>query len=268
MKKLGIYCKSAILQKSSLSRLLICTFAVLLCACFPTTTQTPFPSTTPTATVTHTPTVVWFPPTNTPTAAPTIIPSATPELRPNVGGILYSDDFSLPTDWTQLETASDNIQVGGNEITLALGRAEGYIFSVLEGALFTNFYTEITASPNLCNGLDEYGLILRFQDPGNFYRFSLSCNGQARLDRVYGGIGSSPQPWIVTASVPRGAPSTSRLGVWAVGREMRFFINDQYQFTISDKAIPSGAMGVFVRANGETAVTVSFSDLEVYRIEQ
>lgn len=239
-----------------------------LSACLPTATLTPFPTATSTSTVVPTSTTVWFPPTETPTPAPTIIPSPTEELRPGVGPIFFQDDFSLPTNWTLLETASDSIMVGGNEITLALGRPEGYIYSVQEGALFSNFYAEITASTNLCSQLDEFGMLVRFQSPTNFYRYSLSCNGQVRLDRVYGGIASSPQDWMVSAMVPSAAPSTSRLGVWAVGKELRFFINDQYQFTIRDSAIPSGAMGVFVRSGGETAVTVSFSDLEVRSIEQ
>jgi hypothetical protein len=71
-----------------------------------------------------------------------------------------------------------------------------------------------------------------------------------------------------SASVPSAAPSSSRLGVWAVGKEMRFFVNDQHQFTITDKTLPSGAMGVFIRSRGENAVTVSFSDLIVYKIEE
>lgn len=182
--------------------------------------------------------------------------------------MFFSDTFELPTKWTLLETASDSILVGGNEITLALGRPEGYIFSIHEGALFSNFYAEITASPNLCSGPDEYGMLIRYQSPGNFYRYSLSCDGQVRLDRVYGGIASSPQDKLMSASVPSAAPSSSRLGVWAVGKELRFFINDQFQFTIRDTALPSGAIGIFVRSGGETAVTVSFSDLEVYQIEQ
>lgn len=237
-------------------------------ACLPITPPPPLPTATSTPTDTPTPTVVWFPPTETPTAFPTMIPSPTEELRPGVGPVFFQDDFQLPTNWTLLETASDSILVGGNEITLALGRPNGYIYSVLEGALFSNFYAEITASTNLCSNLDEYGLLVRFQSPTNFYRYSLSCNGQVRLNRVYGGIASSPQDWMVSATVPSAAPSTIRLGVWAVGKELRFFINDQYQFTIQDTAIPSGAMGVFVRAGGDTAVTVSFSNLEVYSVEQ
>ncbi len=243
-------------------------FLAFISACFPTEALTPFASPTPTATNTLTPTTVWFPPTETPTVHPTVIPSPTPELRPDVGDVLFSDDFDLPTNWTLTETASSNISVVNNELTAVLSREKGYLYSVREGALFTNFYAEITASPNLCSGLDEYGMLIRYQSPGNFYRFSLSCNGQVRLDRVVGGTASSPQPWMVTTSVPSAAPSTSRLGVWVVGKEMRFFVNDQHQFTITDRALPSGAMGVFVRSGGENAVTVNFSDLVVYNIEQ
>ncbi len=251
-----------------MKKLLLLLSVVLLPACLPSSTLTPFPSATPTVTHTLTPTIVWFPPTETPTVLPTVVPSPTPELRPGVGGVLFSDDFDLPTDWTLTETASSSISVANNELTAVLSREKGYLYSVREGALFSNFYAEITASPNLCSGLDEYGMLIRYQSPGNFYRYSLSCNGQVRLDRLVGGTASSPQPWMVTTSVPSAAPSTSRLGVWAVGREMRFFVNDQHQFTITDRALPSGAMGVFVRSGGENAVTISFSDLIVYRIEQ
>lgn len=241
--------------------------APLLAACLPGTTATPFPTETPLPTETATPTVIWFPPTETPAEVATIIPSPTPELRPGVGSILYEDDFTASSSWTLQDNATTTVSLGGGELTLALSQPEGYLYSILEGALFSDFYAEMAVSTNLCTGLDEYGMLIRYNSPSNFYRYSLSCNGQVRLDRVYSGAPSSPQPWLPSTSVPSAAPSTSRLGVWAVGREMRFFINDQYQFTVSDPLFPSGALGVFVRSAGETAVTVSFSDLDVYRIE-
>jgi hypothetical protein len=247
---------------------LLCLLTILLSGCFPTTTLTPFPTATRTSTQVPTATVVWFPATETPTPMPTQFPSPTVELRPGVGGVLFSEDFDSSANWTLLETASDRVIVGGNEITLALGRPEGYINSILEGALFSNFYTEITVHTNLCSRVDEYGMLIRYQSPVNHYRYSLSCDGRVRLDRIYSGIASSPQDWMISAAVPSAAPSTSRLGVWAVGQELRFFINDQYQFAINDSAIPSGTMGVFVRSGGDTAVTVSFSDLQIYKIEQ
>jgi hypothetical protein len=47
---------------------------------------------------------------------------------------------------------------------------------------------------------------------------------------------------------------------------MRFFINDEFQFSINDRILATGLIGVFARSGGETAVTVSFSDLVVYQI--
>jgi hypothetical protein len=52
-----------------------------------------------------------------------------------------------------------------------------------------------------------------------------------------------------------------------VGGDIRLFLNGRYQFGINDRSFPNGAFGVFVRSEGETPVSVIFSDLEVYEVE-
>ena len=47
---------------------------------------------------------------------------------------------------------------------------------------------------------------------------------------------------------------------------MRFFINDEYQFSVRDPLLASGRLGVFARSAGDTAVTVNFSNLVVREI--
>jgi hypothetical protein len=84
---------------------------------------------------------------------------------------------------------------------------------------------------------------------------------------VYHGQASSPQPWMTGVGALVGSPSSSRLAVWAVGNEMRFFINEQYQFTVRDPLLTSGALGVFARSAGDTALTVNFSDLVVRNVQ-
>jgi hypothetical protein len=71
---------------------------------------------------------------------------------------------------------------------------------------------------------------------------------------------------LVSYAVPPGAPSSSRLGVWAVGNEMRFFVNNHYQFTISDPLLLSGSVGVFARSTIDWPLTVNFSDLVIYSV--
>lgn len=179
-----------------------------------------------------------------------------------------SDDFSSGEAWTLGRTSAGGAALGKNELTIALSEPGAYVASLRDGPVLSDFYLEITASPTLCKGLDEYGVLLRASSLVDFYRFSLSCNGQTRLDRLVAGKASSPQPWTLSGAVPPGAPSTSRLAIWAKGREMRFFVNDEYQFTVSDPMLPSGSIGVFARSAGDNAVTINFSDLIIRKIDE
>ncbi len=228
----------------------------------PTDTQHPLP------TVTVAPTIIWFPPTATPTAFPTPIITPTEDMRPKIGRILFEDDFTEPKAWTSSLSESGSVALGKNELTIAIGETNAYMFSVREEPIFTDFYLEITADTSLCRNLDEYGVLFRVSPTIDYYRFSLSCNGQVRLDRISGGQASSPQPWLLSGSVPPGAPGSSRIGISAIGHELSFFVNGQYQFSIQDPLLTSGGVGVFARSTEKMAVTVNFSNLVVYEVVQ
>jgi hypothetical protein len=247
-----------------------------LTACLPVGASAPpaappatdIPTPAHTATPTPTATTVWFPPSATPTLFPTAAVTPTPDLRPGLGETLLADDFSDGASWSLGRTSAGGAALGKNELTIALSEPGAYAYSVRGQPVLSDFYLEITASPTLCRGTDEYGLLLRLNSDVDFYRFSLSCDGQVRLDKLAGGAASSPQPWTLSGSVPPGAPSISRLAVWAKGREMRFFVNEEYQFTVSDPTLAEGSLGVFARSDGDNAVTVSFSDLVVREINE
>lgn len=249
---------------------LLFSLCLLLESCStPTPINTPSsipPTDIPLPLISNTPTIVWFPPTATPTAFPTPAITPTEDMRPDIGQILLEDDFSSQNAWTLNRTVMGSVAYGKNELTIAIGEANAYLFSVREEPIFTDFYLELTAEPNLCRGLDEYGVLFRVTPTIDYYRFSLSCDGQVRLDRISGGQASSPQPWMLSGAVPPGAPSSSRLGVAAVGTEMRFFVNGRYQFSINDPLLASGGVGVFARSTENKAVTVNFSDLIIYEV--
>lgn len=259
--------KRLALPHNALPRLLgmLLSFALATSACM--TLQTPFaPEATATpipATSTPTPTIVWFPPTSTPTPFSTLPVTPTQDMRPPLGEILFEDKFNDESNWTLTKTSLSSIALGVNELTLALHQAGGYLYSLRKDTLLDDFYLEITANPNLCRGPDEYGLLLRVSPSIEFYRFSLTCDGQARLDKFFNGVASSPQPLMLSGAIPPGAPSISRLAVWAKGKEMRFYANGEFLFSINDPSLRSGGLGVFVRSNGENDITVNFSELVV-----
>mgnify|MGYP002386173410 FL=1 len=158
--------------------------------------------------------------------------------------------------------------MSNDELTIAIAELNErtFLYSLRAQPVFSNFYVELTASPSLCRGKDEYGLLLRVSPSFDYYRFSLSCDGSLRLDRVVNGEASSPQPWMVSGAVPPGAPSQARLGVWAYGPELRFFVNDEYQFSVRDPLLNTGGFGVFARSASDMAVTINFLKLEVREV--
>lgn len=214
---------------------------------------------------TVTPTIVWFPPSETPTAQPLSTTGPTPERKPGVGFQLLSDDFSVPNPWNPGASEEASLTIGSNRLTIAAQPGVN-AFRVRQGPTLTNFYAEITARPSLCRGADEYGLLFRAPSNSTYYAFSVTCQGTAIAERVRLGKEYPLHEPVPSADVPFGPPGEVRLGVWASGADMRFFLNDRYQFSVNDPTLKAGAIGAFARSNSTTPITVIFSDLSVYDV--
>ncbi len=218
-------------------------------------TQTPLPS----------PTIIWFPPTATPTPQTLSTQVPTPEQKPGIGGVIFTDDFSSPLLWNTAISDQATVDVSRNRLTIAVQPGQSTL-SLRQGVILRNFYAEITAKPSLCKGKDDYGMLVRAPNNVAYYRFALTCDGTARVERISIGTRAVLQTPMPSGDVPSGAPGEVRIGVWAVGSELRFFLNGRYQFSVNDRNYLSGAIGVFAHAAGDTPVTVTFSDLAVYDV--
>lgn len=250
------------------SRSLLLTLIALLASfCVPLNTD--LPANAPAATATETPpqtaTVVWFPPSATPTllAFPTY--TATPEMSPGIGSLTLEDDFSDDSLWDTAVSSQGSAAISHERLTLAV-QPGVYLETFRHEATLGNFYAEITARPSLCRRDDTYGLLVRGIGT-SYYRFILSCSGTVRAERVNAGVKLALTEPIPSGDAPPGAPGEVRIGVWAVGGDIRLFLNGRYQFSISDKSFPSGALGVFVRSGGDMPMSVTFSDLKVYEVD-
>jgi hypothetical protein len=244
---------------------LVLVMVLALAACAPLEPSVQSFQETPTATPMPSPTetIVWFPPTPTRTPAPTQTVMPTPDLRPVRGPELLVDDFSDAGQWQVGQSGSGSVAYGRSELTLAVRQPKGSLTSFRDGPQFGDFYLEITTKANLCRGADMYGLLLRAASQDDYYRFLINCNGELRLERIMDGRSLPVQDWVQSGIVPVGSPVVLRVAVLASGRELSFFIDDLHQFDISDPVLTSGAVGVYARSTGDTALTVSFSDLVV-----
>jgi hypothetical protein len=227
---------------------------------------TPLPTLTPSPIPTATATIDWFPVTDTPRPIPTQTRTPTPNFRPGIGDIIVEDNFTSEEEWVLATAEGYNIAIENGHLTMVLSRPEWFIFTTRLEPTLDDFYAEITASPNLCNGEDEYGLIVRTTPALVHYRFALSCDGRAKVTRVSHNSARVIVPWTRSPAIPSTVPSNSRMAVWAKGEEIRFFVNGEYLFSIVDTVLLEGALGTFVRTAGDTPMSVNFSDLVIQRV--
>jgi hypothetical protein len=209
---------------------------------------------------------IWFPPTDTLAPLPTRVNTPTPVLHPGVGSLILGDDFSDPSVWQTAQSDQASAIVTGNRLSLAVKQPHIGVVSLRSGLIARDFYAEVIARPSLCLGRDDYGLIYRANSPNDYYRIALTCDGTVRADRVRGGTATSMSPPAPSGDVPPGPPGEVRISIWTSGPEMRVFLNGHYQFTVIDPLFASGVFGLFARSEGENAVTVTFSDLQVSEV--
>ncbi len=182
-----------------------------------------------------------------------------------LGSIIASDDFSRSSTWDTASSDQGSASISRDRLTLAV-QPGVYMTSLQRNIIAGDFYAEITARPSLCRGEDEYGFLVR-ANAVTYYRFSLTCNGQAHAERISLKERHDLHEPVLSGDVPPGAPGEVRIGVWAAGPELRLFLNGRFQFSISDLNLSSGTVGVFARAAGDTPVTVTFSDLVVRSVD-
>jgi hypothetical protein len=256
--------------RSSASHLIFFLLTFILASCSPLDnlliTSTPVMLTeTPLPTATR----IWFPASATPTLQPFSATEnakvPTPEMRPDIGDIILEDNFSDETLWDIASSNQASASINNNRLILS-AQSEVYMMSLRRNLILTDFYAELTAQPSLCKGEDNYGMLIRASS-ATYYRFVLACDGTTRIERITNGARLILQNPEKSGDVPPGAPGNVRMGVWAVGKEMRFFLNGRFQFSIIDPSFPNGTIGVFARSVGSTPVIVTFSDLVIREIK-
>jgi hypothetical protein len=166
--------------------------------------------------------------------------------------------------WDTSVSSSTSAVVKLNQLVLSItGKGPLSVLSLRNQPVLRDFYAETTATISLCAGKDQFGMVFRANPGLNYYRYVISCDGEVRLERATSGSIVPLREWVPTGDAPIGAPFVVKLSVWAVGGEMRFFLNNQFQFSQRDPVFKSGTLGFYAYAVGTDPITVSFSDLSV-----
>ncbi|MEJ2563755.1 MAG: hypothetical protein P8Z42_13865 [Anaerolineales bacterium] len=245
---------------------MMCSSSLMLWGCVSLQTTA---ASIPTSTQQTTPSPTFYFPTLIPTATSTSAPtsSPTPSTSLGIGNLLFFANFESSQSWDLRETDRGGSSIYDGQLNLAVRQPNSFFFTRTPAPEQDDFYFEVDIRSDVCEDGDEYGIMFRLGPLYNHYRFSLTCDGFARVSRILDDQEVVLIPPTETYAVFPGQRIGNHLAVWASGIQFRFFINDIEVFSIQDRELEAGGFGLFVRSRRSQQTTVSFDDVALYAIQ-
>lgn len=173
----------------------------------------------------------------------------------------WADDFSDPASGWQAESDA-SAEVGYHEgMMRILIRSPNRLAWASAGRDFSDFRLAVEATQVAGPDDNEYGVLVRMQDPDHFYRFSISGDGYYLVNRYDGeewvALGGD---WTPSDAIYRGA-ATNRLEVVCQGARMAFLVNGVQLVEVEDSRYAQGDIGLYAGSFFEPDVEVYFDNL-------
>lgn len=194
------------------------------------------------------------------------VATAAAEVGLAKGELLYSDDFSDPSsgwDIRQADDASTVYQNGAYHITV------NNIDWVAWGNPydeFTDFIVEVDATQVAGTDDNDFGVLVRYVDVDNFYRFEISSDGYYSFDMMQDNEWITLIEWTPSDAIRLGK-RTNTITVRCEGDLFTFYVNGQYLDEYRDSTFASGDIGLLAGTIQEAPVHIAFDNVKVWALD-
>lgn len=245
----------------------------ILSACLPQNAiVAEFPTATSQAQKLGTPTapIQWFPATSTPTLFPMASITPAPEARSDVGALISDSELTSTANWSNVSGSNNDpnrLIWQGDALHFAVNEPPSALITLNKNIYTSNFYLEADLTINRCSQNDTYGVSFlaateKFND-----RFVIRCDGNIRVIQVRDSLTLPLLGWEFTGAAPPSAPGVVKVAVWVNNGELRFFLDDQIQFSITDRYYTTGGIGFFVESQDPAGMNIKIENLKVYELD-
>ncbi len=179
------------------------------------------------------------------------------------------DDFEEEEEhWTdEFPATLDSAYEQGALVLSVDGPFGGWCLRQDEAAQVDDFLLEVDARHD---GGSEYSfatfVLFRYQDPDNYYLYTVDFGGTYMLERRYEGDWRSLIDFTESTAIHTGEGASNRLGVLAKGETIVLLVNDTILATVADKAIPQGFIGLGIGTRQDYGLSVAFDQLDLWRL--
>jgi hypothetical protein len=202
--------------------------------------------------ITQQPTLTSQPEGTTPQAGPGFDSQAAP----------FVDDFSNPgSGWDRVQGDDAITDYKNGSYRIWVNKASLLVWATPHKNFDGDVYIEVDATKVGGPDKNEFGLICRYQDANNYYRFVISSDGYAVIAKVKDGdpSGLSSEKMIPIDGINPGA-ATNHLRVECVGESLRLFVNGRKVASATDSAFTSGDVGLITGSYDIPGVDILFDN--------
>ena len=202
-------------------------------------------------------------------SAPTIsVPEAAePDLQtgptPIVLSLAYQDDFmDQASGWDDAFDAHTSKQYGAHRYHITVD-APNLFARGLANRDASDFVLEVTTKEWEGPNNNSYGVIFRYQDKDNFYRFDITGDGFFLLSKFVNGQWLTLVDWTASPAINQGQ-AENQLRVSSVGPHVAVYANGELLAEVEDSSFRHGDIGFFAGTFDQPGVHVSFDNLKVW----
>jgi len=113
----------------------------------------------------------------------------------------------------------------------------------------------------------SYGVLFRYIDEGNFYRFDVTGDGYYAVFKLEHGEWVTLADWRASEHVkPQG--EVNRIRVVCRGPRMSFYANDEELLSVEDDSFERGDVGLFASTFADPGTEVEFDNLQIWEVEE
>ncbi len=134
----------------------------------------------------------------------------------------------------------------------------------LANRIVSDFEIEVEGKLEDGDNTNSYGLLFRFEDRENFYRFDISGDGYYLFSKFVDGEWITLVDWTSSEFINTGLGATNILKVTAFGPNISLSVNGQQLAAVTDDSLTRGNFGFFSGTFAEPYAWVSFDNLKMW----
>ncbi len=182
------------------------------------------------------------------------------------GNILFSDDFSNKDNkWDQVTEINRSTNYYLDAYRITVNEADSHVWANPKSTNFTDTHIEVDATKNGGPDDNDFGIICRYTEQGEFYYGVVSSDGFFGIYKVTsaGGESLGNQSMLESNAINQGS-ATNHIRFDCVGSKFSLYVNGKLIDEQTDTQFTTGNVGLMAGTYATAGADILFDNFIVY----